>query len=78
MVHNSVPITQLKDIVGSWYDTEGNLILTISNDYKLNGHQITSVGFMGDTVAMYKIVFNDGTQSRYVEVTYTGSYGKSS
>ena len=76
--YNSVPITQLKNIVGSWYDTEGNLILTISNDYKLNGHQITSVGFMGDTVAMYKIVFNDGNQSKYIEVTNAGNNERSS
>ena len=69
----SVSVTQLKDIVGNWYDAKGNLVLTISNDYKLNGCQIMSVGFMGDTAAMYKIVFRDGNQNKYIEVTHTGS-----
>ena len=33
----SVPITRLEHFVGTWYDSKGNLILTISKDYKING-----------------------------------------
>ena len=74
--YNSVSVTALNDIVGNWYDSNGNLILTISSDYKLNSCQIMSVGYTGDTAAFYKIIFKDGDQNKYIEVIHTGSYEK--
>ena len=71
--YRSVDVTYLKDIVGNWYDTKGNLVLTISSDYKLNGCPIMSVGFTADTVALYKIVINEGNRNRTIELEYSGS-----
>ena len=71
--YQSVSVTALKDIVGNWYDTNGNLVMSISNDYKLNGCPIISVGFMGDSAAMYKIRINEGNRYRDIEVLETGS-----
>ena len=66
----AVPVSNLNEIVGNWYDVNGNLIFTISSDYKINGYDIAAVDFEGDTAGFYKIFINDG---RYVEVTHTGS-----
>ncbi len=74
--YNSVSVTELKDIVGNWYNAKGDLVLTISNDYKLNGCPILSVGYVGDTAAMYKIRINEGNHYKDIEVAHTGSYEK--
>ena len=71
--YESVPVTYLKDIVGNWYDTKGNLVLTISSDRKINGCPIMSVGYEGDTAAFYKIVINEGNRNRTLELEYSGS-----
>ena len=71
--YQSVDITYLSDIVGSWYDADGELVLTISNDYKINDHEIVSVGFVGDTSSMYKIILKDDNEYKYVEVAHSGS-----
>lgn len=72
--YRPVSATALKDIIGNWYNTKGELVLTISNDYRLNGYQIVSVGFMGDTAAMYKIKVSDGNESGDIEVMKDGSW----
>lgn len=70
----SVDVTYLKDIIGNWYDSNGNLVFSISKDYKLNGCQMMSVGMVGDAGgAGYKIVYKDGGQNKYIEVWLTGS-----
>ena len=68
----SVPVTNLKDIVGNWYDTKGNLVLTISSDYKINGCSIMSVGFTGDSAAFYKIRINEGNSYKDIEIRDDG------
>jgi len=68
----SVPVTDLKDIVGNWYDTKGNLVLTISSDYKINGCSIMSVGFTGDSAAFYKIKINEGGSYKDIEIRDDG------
>lgn len=70
----AVPVSNLKDIIGNWYNTKGELVLTISNDYRLNGYQIVSVDFEGDTAAMYKITIGDGNKSGDIEVMRSSSY----
>ena len=76
--YQSVSVTELKDIIGNWYDTNGNLVLSISRDYKLNGCPIISVGFIGDASAMYKIRINEGNNYRDIEVCHDDSgYGMS-
>ena len=42
-VHN------LKNIIGDWYDTNGNLALTISEDYSINGCKILNSELFGFT-----------------------------
>lgn len=70
----SVSITDLREIVGNWYNVEGDLILTISSDYKLDGNEITAVGYTGDAGgAGYQIFFDEDGESKYIEVWFTGS-----
>ncbi len=71
--YRSVPVTYLKEIIGNWYDTKGNLVLTISNDYKLNGCSIVSVGFTADTTAFYKVRIAERSGYRDIEFLNTGS-----
>lgn len=68
--YQSVSVTHLKWIVGNWYDSKGNLVLTISNDYKINGCAVMAVGFVGDTAGMYKIRINEGTRYKDIEVCH--------
>ncbi len=42
-------VHRLKDIVGNWYDTNGNLSLTISSDYSINGCKILDCELFGFT-----------------------------
>ena len=35
-----IPLTNLDRIIGNWYDSKGNLALTISKDYKINGCKV--------------------------------------
>lgn len=58
--------------IGEWYDTHGNLVLTFENGY-INGAQIISVGFMGDTVAFYKFRVKDGSGYKDIEISNFGS-----
>ena len=71
--YESVPVTYLKDIVGNWYDTKGNLVLTISSDYKVNNCQVLYLGLYGESVAMYKIRINEGSNYRDIELLHSGS-----
>lgn len=41
----SMPLTSLDRIVGNWYDSKGNLSLTISEDYKINGCKVIAAYF---------------------------------
>ena len=36
-------ITELKSMVGTWYDVKGNVALTIGNDYSINGCKVVAL-----------------------------------
>jgi len=42
-------VNRLEDIIGNWYDTNGNLALTISKDYSINGCKILNCELFGFT-----------------------------
>ena len=67
-------ITDLKDYIGNWYNTDGDLILTLSSDYRINGFRIVSVGYVGDTVAFYKVQITNGSSYENVYLQTFGSY----
>lgn len=56
----SVSVTELEDFFGNWYDSKGNLVLTISNDYRINGCIILSVDFDGTDYFTVKIAEDNG------------------
>lgn len=56
----SVSVTELEDFFGNWYDSKGNLVLTISSDYRINGCIILSVDFDGTDYFTVKIVEDNG------------------
>ena len=61
-------ITYLKSVVGNWYDTKGNVALTISSDYKLNGCQVMNLNLDGDAlVGTFEITYRDGNQNKFIE-----------
>lgn len=70
---DSVPVTDLKYVLGNWYDAKGNLVLTISNDYKINGCTVLSVKAGYDTAALYEIKINEGTGYRDIVLCTDGS-----
>ena len=43
----SLPLTRMKPMVGNWYDSKGNLALTISSDYTINGCKILDLEIIG-------------------------------
>lgn len=65
-----VSVTDLRIFIGNWYDTKGNLVLTISNDYKINGCTILAVYFDGYDYYTAKIIENNG----YRNIKF-GGYG---
>ena len=75
--YQSIPISQAlgsKGIaLGTWYDCDGNSVLRVENGY-INGAEIISVGFIGDTVAFYKFRLKDGDSYRDIELQTFGSY----
>lgn len=70
---SSVPVTELKEIIGNWYDTKGNLVLKISNDYKINGCTVLDIDLVVDTAGIYKIKIDEGNRYKTIELLYTGS-----
>lgn len=72
----SVSVTDLKWILGNWYDSKGNLVLSISNDYKINGCTVLSVDAEYDTAGVYEIKIDEGNRYRTIELLYTGSADK--
>lgn len=70
--YQSGSVTDLRYIVGNWYDTRGNLVLNIGNDYSINGCKILSVGWAGDSAAMYKIRIAERNGYRDIELMHYG------
>ena len=50
-------VTELKPMIGNWYDENGNLALTITNDYKINGCTVLDIEILGADygVSTYKL-----------------------
>ena len=71
--YETVSVTELNLILGNWYDAKGNLVLTISNDYKINGCTVLSVKAEYDTAVWYKIRIDEGNRYRDIELSTAGS-----
>ena len=75
MDYQDIPISQAFGkngiATGEWYDTNGNLVLTINDGY-INGEQIISAGYTGDTVAFYKFRVKDGESYKDIEILNFG------
>lgn len=75
---SSVPVTKLKEIIGNWYDTKGNLVLTIGNDYKVNGCKVVALYlnphyqpiFTPQSSAIYTCKIADGSGYRDIHLDY--------
>ena len=81
---DAIRLRDLDQIVGDWYDLNGNVVLTISSDHKFNGRKILSFrllsaaeygkitgvdGDFGDTeVHLFKI--EDGTRAQEILIEY--------
>ena len=67
----------LERIMGNWYDTEGNLFLTISNDYKINGHPILKYGHtFNETEFGCQIIYSGANQDEIIELWYSPIKGR--
>lgn len=66
----SRPITQLNEFVGNWYDTNGNLVLSISSDYKVNGCPVV---YYGTGAGIFKIRIDEG--NKYKDIEFVGGFG---
>lgn len=75
----SRPISDVDEFVGTWYDVNGNVALTIGSDYSINGCKILSVYYGSgnekyiafvDTPLMIRI--NEGNRTR--DICIDGSY----
>ena len=67
---SAASVTDLKYITGNWYDTKGNLVLTISNDYKINGCVVMALEY--NPTGIYKIILNEGNRYSDIELSYGG------
>ena len=72
----SVDVSELKEIISDWYDLEGNLVLTISNDYSINGCKILSVQ-KPSFGAHYKIKIYEAASLRDILLSYSKCNGNS-
>ena len=74
----SLPVTKLKDLVGTWYDVNGNVALTIESDYSINGCKIVALyynddynnTFFGDGIYILRI--NEGNRIRDINLDFRG------
>lgn len=75
--YRQVSLSQLKNIAGDWYSTNGELILSIRNERLTiagDTYKIISLGFMGDTAGFYKLTVDMGSSYGEIELMSTGSY----
>lgn len=74
--YHSVTINDLKYFIGDWYDTKGNLVLSITNNYKLNGFTIIelqcSKGSAPPSPIYYKITIDEGNKYKTLEIQTEG------
>lgn len=57
---------------GNWYDSNGDLVLTIDGNGTINGYKVLSVGYTGDSVAFYKVRIADGNSIGEVYLAHFG------
>ena len=69
-----LPVTVLKERVGNWYDAKGNLVLSIGNDYTINGCKVVSVysiisdqGYFNDFILKCRILEKSGYRDIYFD-----------
>lgn len=75
---NSVSVTELNRILGNWYDAKGNVVLTISNDYSINGCKVLALYLNNDykpifayqSSAVYTCRINDGHGIKEIHLDY--------
>lgn len=41
--YQQISVTYLKHFVGDWYDSQGNLVLQIGDDYTINGYKVLNL-----------------------------------
>ena len=70
--YRSVDVSYLKNVIGNWYDTKGNLVLTISSNYKINDCTVMSVGYTADSAGFYKVKINEGNSYKDIEFVHSG------
>ena len=71
-------ITELKRMVGTWYDTKGNVALTIGSDYSINGCKVLALYlnahytpiFTPQSAAVYTCRIADGSGYRDIHLDY--------
>ena len=75
----TVPVTQLNKFVGTWYDVNGNVALTIGSDYSINGCKVLSFSLNNNyqpICCFYSCRTNEGNRVRDIslDATTTASY----
>ena len=71
-------ITELNRMVGTWYDTKGNVALTISKDYSINGCKVVALYsnteyqpiFTPQSVAIYTCRIAEGSGYKDIHLDY--------
>ena len=71
-------ITELKSMVGNWYDSKGNLALTVGSDYSINGCKVVALYlnphyapiFTPQSSAVYTCRIADGSGYRDIHLDH--------
>ena len=67
-------VTVLNKYVGNWYDTKGNLVLTIGGDYSVNRCKILSILSAFPESGPYRVEILENGRSKYIDLEYLGSH----
>lgn len=76
--YTSSSITVLKSMVGNWYDAKGNLVLTISSDYSINGCKVVAIYmnsnyqpiFTPQSIAVYTCRIAEGSSYKDIHLDH--------
>ena len=73
-------ITNLEKIMGNWYDSKGNLALTIGRDYTINGCQVIAAYFTNEFYSLYfgaaNEVYRIIEKNGYRDINFEHYFGK--
>lgn len=67
-------VTELQPMIGNWYDSHGNIALTIGSDYSINGCKILAVD--SDCISgggYYRVLIAEKGGPRYIELSDWGT-----